>query len=76
MPSPVGFEVEQYFQEFASKSAMAEAARFKTIATGQYMAQATDVKGRYFELLANSWKYCSTSKPTGLGIVRHSLIND
>ena len=49
MPSPVTFQVEDYFQEFASESAMAEAARFKTIPSGRYKGQITKYEGRYFE---------------------------
>ena len=49
MPSPVTFQVEEYFNEFASDSAMAEAARFKTVPTGSYKAQVTKYEGRYFE---------------------------
>ena len=49
MPSPAGFSVEDYFNEFADKSALAEAARFKTIPTGDYTAQVMKVEGRYFE---------------------------
>lgn len=49
MPNPVTFEVESYFSEFASESAMAEAARFKTIPGGRYKAQVTKHEGRYFE---------------------------
>lgn len=50
MPSPVAFNVEDYFQDFASKSALQEAERFKTIPTGSYKAQVTKREGRYFEL--------------------------
>ena len=49
-PSPVSFNVEEYFNEFADSSAMAEAARFKTVPTGSYQAQVTKQEGRYFEL--------------------------
>jgi hypothetical protein len=49
MPTPVGFDVESYFGEFAEASAMAEASRFRTIPTGSYLAQVTKVEGRYFE---------------------------
>ena len=49
MPSPVVFDVEEYFSNFASASAMAEASRFKTIPTGSYTAQVTKREGRYFE---------------------------
>jgi hypothetical protein len=49
MPSPVVFDVESYFDEFASSSAMAEASRFKTIPTGSYTAQVSKREGRYFE---------------------------
>lgn len=50
MPNPVTFEIESYFNEFADQSAMAEAARFKTIPSGSYHAQVTKREGRYFEL--------------------------
>jgi len=49
MPTPVTFQVEDYFQEFANDSAMAEAARFKTIPAGRYKGQVTKYEGRYFE---------------------------
>ena len=49
MAQPVGFNVEDYFNDFANESAMAEAARFKTIPTGSYQAQVTKSEGRYFE---------------------------
>ena len=49
MPSPMTFDVEDYFNEFANASSMAEAARFKTIPTGSYNAQVTKREGRYFE---------------------------
>lgn len=49
MPSPVTFDVESYFGEFASESAMQEAARFKTIPSGRYKGQVTKAEGRYFE---------------------------
>ena len=50
MPNPVTFQIEDYFNEFADQSAMAEAARFKTIPTGSYQLQATKYEGRYFSL--------------------------
>lgn len=49
-PSPVTFDVESYFDEFAEASAMAEASRFKTVPTGSYQAQITKREGRYYEL--------------------------
>lgn len=50
MPSPMTFNVEDYFNEFADASAMAEAARFKTVPTGSYNLTVTKREGRYFEL--------------------------
>lgn len=50
MPAPITFDVQEYFGEFANKSALAEAERFKTVPTGQYTAQVTKREGRYFEL--------------------------
>ena len=50
MPTPVTFQVEDYFQEFADGSAMAEASRFKTVPAGSYKAQVTKREGQYFEL--------------------------
>jgi hypothetical protein len=49
MSGPVTFQVEDYFQDFANKSALAEAERFKTVPTGSYTAQVTKREGRYFE---------------------------
>lgn len=50
MPSPITFSVEDYFNEFADSSAMAEAARFRTIPTGTYTMQVTKREGTYFKL--------------------------
>ena len=50
MASPMTFDVESYFNEFADSSAMAEATRFKTIPTGRYKAQVTKHEGLYFKL--------------------------
>ena len=59
-PSPVVFDVEAYFQEFADSSAMQEASRFKTVPTGNYQAQVTKREGRYFELkVGKSGEYWS-----------------
>ena len=70
MPGPVTFDVESYFGDFANKSALAEAERFKTVPTGSYKAQVTKHEGRYFEEKdgKNSGKYWSAvfsdEKPT------------
>ncbi len=69
MPSPVSFDIESYFNEFASDSAMAEAARFKTIPTGSYQAQVTKSEGRYFEQKPGKvggfyWSAVFTDDPT------------
>jgi hypothetical protein len=50
MSSPATFDVESYFNEFADASAMAEAARIRTVPTGSYQLQVTKREGRYFEL--------------------------
>lgn len=49
MPQPVTFNVENYFESFADKSAMEEAARFRTIPTGTYRMQVTKHEGIYLE---------------------------
>jgi hypothetical protein len=50
MSSPATFDVETYFNEFADASAIAEAARIRTVPTGSYTLQVTKREGRYFEL--------------------------
>lgn len=50
MPSPVTFNVEDYFDQFADSSAMAEASRFRTVPTGSYALTVTKAEGRYYEL--------------------------
>lgn len=61
MAQPVSFNVEEYFGDFANKSALAEAERFKTVPTGSYKAQVTKREGRWFELKdgKNGGKYWS-----------------
>lgn len=49
MPTPATFAVESYFDEFADKSAMEEAARVRTIPTGTYLVQAVKHEGAYYE---------------------------
>lgn len=49
MAQPVSFNVEDYFNDFANKSALQEAERFKTVPTGSYKAQVTKREGRWFE---------------------------
>lgn len=50
MPNPITFNIEESFNEFADASAMAEAARFKTVPTGSYNLEITKREGRYYEL--------------------------
>ena len=61
MPQPVSFDIESYFSDFANKSALQEAERFKTVPTGSYKAQVTKREGRWFELKdgKNGGKYWS-----------------
>lgn len=46
---PKAIEIEQYFEEFASASALAEAGAFPTVEEGKYRLQVTKYDGKQFD---------------------------
>lgn len=46
---PKAIEIEQYFDEFASASALAEAGAFPTVEEGRYRLQVTKYEGKQFD---------------------------
>jgi hypothetical protein len=48
MPSVETFNLEEYFNDFADRSAVLESNRFKTVPTGRYTLQVTKTEGRKY----------------------------